>query len=151
MTRYVCLRTENDLEKHLPTASIFERVSCRCCYLLLILAAAISTVGPRQDRLHPPSASLRGGGEGGGGAGGRGGGKGGRSAQETDVWVWQSGDHRLDVCGPSHSRKKLAQGRPDFFALLYSPPRAFYALDTFYVPNAVFSQYILVWCYFPLS
>ena len=51
-----------------------------------------------------------------------------------------SGHHRLEICGPSNGRNKLAQGLPGFFALLCSLPSAIDALDTLYEPNAVFSQ-----------
>ena len=51
------------------------------------------------------------------------------------------GNHRLESCGPSNGRHKIAKDRPDFFAMLRSLPSAIdYALDTLYEPNAVFSQ-----------
>ena len=54
----------------------------------------------------------------------------------------ESGHHRLEACRPSNRRHKLAQRRPDFLALLGSPPSAITALDTLYEPNAVFSQFL---------
>ena len=53
-----------------------------------------------------------------------------------------SGHNRLEVCGPSNGRHKLAQGRHDFIALLRSSPSAIDALDTFYEPNSVFGQFL---------
>ena len=53
------------------------------------------------------------------------------------------GHHRLEFCGPSNGRHKIAQDRPDFFAMLRSLPSAVDdALDIFYKPNAVFSQFL---------
>ena len=49
--------------------------------------------------------------------------------------------HRLEACGPSNGRHKLAQRRPDFFALLRSSFSAVDALNTVYETNAVFSQF----------
>ena len=53
-----------------------------------------------------------------------------------------SGHHRLEACGPSNGRHKLAYRRPNFFALLRSPSSAIDALDTLYKPNAVLSQFM---------
>ena len=54
-----------------------------------------------------------------------------------------SGHHRLEICGPSNGRHKIAQDRPDFFAMLRSLPSAIDdALDTLYEPNAAFSQFL---------
>ena len=54
-----------------------------------------------------------------------------------------SGHHRLENCGPSNGRHKIAEDRPDFFAMLRSLPSAIDdALDTLYEPNAVFSQFL---------
>ena len=60
------------------------------------------------------------------------------------------GHHRLEIRGPSNGRHKIAQDRPDFFAMLRSLPSANDdALDTLYEPNAVFSQFLgLVWHFF---
>ena len=54
-----------------------------------------------------------------------------------------SGNHRLEICGPSNGRHKIAEDRPDFFALLRSLPSVIDdALDSLYEPNAVFSQFL---------
>ena len=45
----------------------------------------------------------------------------------------------LNFYGPSNGRHKIGLGRPDFFALLRSPPSAIDALDNLHEPNAVFS------------
>ena len=53
------------------------------------------------------------------------------------------GHHRLESCGPSHSRHKIAEDYPNFFAMLRSLPSAIYdALDTLYELNVVFSQFL---------
>ena len=54
-----------------------------------------------------------------------------------------SGRHRLEMFGPSNGRHKIAQDRPDFFAMLHSLPSAIDdALDTLYEPNAVFGPFL---------
>ena len=50
--------------------------------------------------------------------------------------------HRLEIRGPSNGGHKIAQDRPDIFAMLRSLPSAIDALDTLYEPNAVFSQFL---------
>ena len=53
------------------------------------------------------------------------------------------GHHRLQSCGPSNGRHKIAQDHLDFFPLLRSLPSDIDdALDTPYEPNAVFSQFL---------
>ena len=65
---------------------------------------------------------------------------GGRLAQETEVWVWPSSSRN---CGPSNSRHKIAEDRPDFFAMLrYLPSAIVDALDTLYEPSVVLSQFL---------
>ena len=54
-----------------------------------------------------------------------------------------SGHHRLENCGPSNSRHKIAEDRPDFFTMLrYLPSAIVDALDTLYEPSVVFSQFL---------
>ena len=54
-----------------------------------------------------------------------------------------SDHHRLEICGPSNGRHKIALDRHDFFAMLRSLPSAIDdALDTLYQPNVVFSQFL---------
>ena len=50
--------------------------------------------------------------------------------------------HRIESCGPSNGRHKIAYDRPDFFAMLRSSPSDIDdALDTLHEPNAVFRQF----------
>ena len=54
-----------------------------------------------------------------------------------------SGHHRLEICGPSNGRHKIAYDRPDFFAMLRSLRSAIDgALETLYEPNAVLGQFL---------
>ena len=54
-----------------------------------------------------------------------------------------SGHHRLKICGPCNGHLKIAQDRPDVFAVLRSIPSAIEdALDTLYEPNAVFNKFL---------
>ena len=66
-----------------------------------------------------------GGREGGGREGGRveegKGGGGGRGGVMPKRLKSGSGHHRLEICGPSNSRHKIAQCGPDFFAMFSSP------------------------------
>ena len=68
------------------------------------------------------------------GGGGRGGGE--RGGVLPKRLKSGSGHHRLESFGPSDGRHKLAQGRPDFLAMLRSLPSG---IDAFY---AVFSQFL---------
>ena len=53
------------------------------------------------------------------------------------------GHHRLESCGPSNGRHKIAQDRPEFFAMLRSLLSAINdVLDILYEPNAVLSQFL---------
>ena len=73
------------------------------------------------------------------GGGGRGGGGGVMPKRLKSGF----GHHRLESCGPSNGRHKIAEDRPDFVAMLRSLPSAIDdALDTLYEPNAVFSQFL---------
>ena len=60
----------------------------------------------RLRQRHPPSASLSGWGEGGGGEGGEG--RRGRGSVMPKRLKSGSGHHRLEICGPSNGRHKLA-------------------------------------------
>ena len=113
---------------------------------------------PRQR--HPPSASPSGRGRGGGGnrwRRGRGEAEEVERGERRDGWRGRvanggrvgmlpkrptsgSGDRRLDICGSSNGRRKLAHGHPDHFDLLRSLPSTIDALDTRYESNDVFSQ-----------
>ena len=121
-------RVEEEAESFVWKRHDAER--CKAAERHAKAAAAPSTVGI--------SKRLTGGGN---GAREEGGGQGGKGGVLPKRLKSGSGHHRLEVCGPSNGRHKLAQGHHDSFASLRSSPSAIDAL-ILSEPSAVFSQFL---------